>query len=832
MLGQTIRQGLISWFPFDKDLKDYSGMSNHGSGQGTVRLSTDRFGRDSSALELRAGSDLMCTSNSFASPQSFSLSLWFNIPVSSTGEHLAGFNRGQCSHNMQWDRVLFIRSDRIGFYVFEGRETEVSAPLALKDGQWHHVSATFLNGLVKLYVDGVLVKDQTIGLAESYTGYWRIGGLSPNDLNNSVQGRIDDFSIHNRPLSATEVQSMFNDRPQFLWSTGATSDTLNVAPTTSTTYRVQMTRGGLTCSDSIAVTVIAAARVPGAPALVSGVAGDASVSVSFVAPADSGTSSITNYAWSVDNGLNWTLRSPASVSSPLQISGLTNGISYPVRIRAVNATGLGAASDSLDMIPKTVPGTPTSLAGTPGYGSVSVSFTAPASTGGSVITNYAFSTDDGSTWTMRSPASVASPISITGLTNGTSYRLRLRAVNAVGQGAVSDAVTATPVGASTLPVLTSITPANRQLTIVYTSPSVATGVRITNYEYSLNNGGSWIARQPVSISSPILITGLTNGQTYSIRIRAVTTTGRTGPSNMMASAPYTIPEYPVNLVTTAGNASVTIGFRPPSSDGGSVITNYQYSLNNGAWTDRTPASSSTPLMITGLTNGVNYSIRIRAVNAAGGGVASWPVSAMPMTTPGAPQGLSAQASHRSATMSFTHPAETGGVSITHYQWSLDGGQTWTVTTQASRSTPMLMQDLVNGKTYQIRVRAINLAGAGPASNVATVMPCTTPDFPTNIRVEPGDRSALMYFTPPTQTGGAPILNYQYSINNGQTWLTRSPASSSSPILFSGLTNGTRYALKIRAVNAAGPGLESWTFTVFARTVTGALKITSLKPGNG
>jgi titin len=301
---------------------------------------------------------------------------------------------------------------------------------------------------------------------------------------------------------------------------------------------------------------------------------------------------------------------------------------------------------------------------------------------------------------------------------------------------------------------------------------------------------------------------------------------------MMASAPYTIPEYPVNLVTTAGNASVKIGFRPPSSDGGSVITNYQYSLNNGAWTDRTPASSSTPLMITGLTNGVNYSIRIRAVNAAGGGVASWPVSAMPMTTPGAPQGLSAQASHRSATMSFTHPAETGGVSITHYQWSLDGGQTWTVTTQASRSTPMLMQDLINGRTYQIRVRAINLAGAGPASNVATVMPCTTPDFPTNIRVEPGDRSALMYFTPPTQTGGAPILNYQYSINNGQTWLTRSPASSSSPILFSGLTNGTRYALKIRAVNAAGPGLESWTFTVFPRTVPGAPNITAVQPGNG
>jgi titin len=463
---------------------------------------------------------------------------------------------------------------------------------------------------------------------------------------------------------------------------------------------------------------------------------------------------------------------------------------------------------------------------------VTLSFTSPSSTGGSAITNYAWSVDNGTSWTLRSTASVSSPLQIAGLTNGTTYLIRLRAVNAAGQGAVSDVITAMPVGTSTTPLLTSATPGNRQLSVYFIAPSVATGVRITNYEYTINNGGSWNPLQPASVSSPFTIAGLTNGQTYAVRIRAVTTSGRTAPSNLLQSTPITVPDYPTNIVVTGGNGSATLRFSQPYSNGGAVISNYQYSLNNGAWMDRVPAAPSSPLLITGLTNGLNYSIRIRAVNAAGSGAATWPVTIMPMTAPGMPTGLTGQAFNRSATFSFTAPTANGGVPITHYQWSLDGGQTWSITTLAARSNPSTILDLVNGRTYQVRVRAVNQAGYGPASNIVSVLPCTIPDFPTNIRLEPGNGSATMYFSAPAQTGGAPITNYQFSINNGQTWNNRSPASVSSPITVSGLTNGTRYVIKIRAVNAAGPGLESWGFSVTPRTVPAAPVITAVQPGYG
>ena len=89
------------------------------------------------------------------------------------------------------------------------------------------------------------------------------------------------------------------------------------------------------------------------------------------------------------------------------------------------------------------PAAPTITSITPSSGTLSVAFTAGA-TNGSAITNYEFSTNNGANWTVRSPTATTSPISISGLTNGTAYNVRLRAVNAAGAGDSSTAVSATP----------------------------------------------------------------------------------------------------------------------------------------------------------------------------------------------------------------------------------------------------------------------------------------------------------------------------------------------------------------------------------------------------
>jgi len=91
---------------------------------------------------------------------------------------------------------------------------------------------------------------------------------------------------------------------------------------------------------------------------------------------------------------------------------------------------------------------PTNLSATPGDGSASISFTAPLGDGGSSITNYEYSTDNGSNWTARAPAAISTLFDITGLVNGTTYQVKLRAVNAAGSGTASTSVDVTPIACS------------------------------------------------------------------------------------------------------------------------------------------------------------------------------------------------------------------------------------------------------------------------------------------------------------------------------------------------------------------------------------------------
>jgi hypothetical protein len=91
------------------------------------------------------------------------------------------------------------------------------------------------------------------------------------------------------------------------------------------------------------------------------------------------------------------------------------------------------------------------LVATAGNASASIAFTAPTSNGGATITNYEYSTDNGTTWKAFSPADATSPVSISvrsdttsALVNGTTYQIKLRAVNTAGTGTASTAVSVTP----------------------------------------------------------------------------------------------------------------------------------------------------------------------------------------------------------------------------------------------------------------------------------------------------------------------------------------------------------------------------------------------------
>lgn len=184
-------------------------------------------------------------------------------------------------------------------------------------------------------------------------------------------------------------------------------------------------------------------NVPSAPSITSINSGNTQLTVNFTAPVSDGGSAITNYKYSTDNGSTYTACSPTQTTSPIVITGLTNGTSYDVKIRAINSNGDGTESTKNTATPYTTAGAPTINSITPGATTLSVAFTAPVSNGGSTITNYKYSTDNGSTYTAFSPVQTTSPLTIEGLTPNTSYDVKLIAINAAGDGAASSATNTT-----------------------------------------------------------------------------------------------------------------------------------------------------------------------------------------------------------------------------------------------------------------------------------------------------------------------------------------------------------------------------------------------------
>lgn len=179
------------------------------------------------------------------------------------------------------------------------------------------------------------------------------------------------------------------------------------------------------------------------------------------------------------------------------------------------------------------------------------------------------------------------------------------------------------------PTSITATPADDSATISFTAAQSGMS-DVTNYEYRIDGTGSWTALSPADAMSPVTIPGLTNGTAAGIEIRAVNAVG-TGPaSSSVTVTPQSTPRTPRSVSITPSSGQISISFTAPASDGGFAITNYEVSTDGGAtWRAQSPAVTTGPIVVTGLTNGVGYSVSLRAVNSLGGGTGSTPVTVTP-----------------------------------------------------------------------------------------------------------------------------------------------------------------------------------------------------------
>jgi hypothetical protein len=190
---------------------------------------------------------------------------------------------------------------------------------------------------------------------------------------------------------------------------------------------------------------------------------------------------------------------------------------------------------------------------------------------------------------------------------------------------------------------------------------------------------------------------------------------------------------------TLGDLQINVPFTAPASNGGSTITKYQFSTDGGTtWLDRTDSSTVTsPIVIkflstdgtTPIVAGTTYPIQIRAVNSATNptGTATASVSVTAVTTPGAPNAVTAVATGQTtATVSFVAPANNGGSAITSYRVTASPGG---ITATGSGSS-ITVSGLNSSTAYTFTVTASNAnltsVASAPSLTVTTLSPPPPP----------------------------------------------------------------------------------------------------------
>ncbi len=416
-----------------------------------------------------------------------------------------------------------------------------------------------------------------------------------------------------------------------------------------------------------------------------------------------------------------------SVLGPNSVSytadNLTENTAYSFRVRAVNAAGSSAYSNTATVsTPYSLPAAPTSLvAGATSPNSITLVWQDVAinETGYQVER----STAGGSFSLIASLPVNSNSFTNPSLAENTVYAFRVRAINPAGGSPYSNTATVT--------TPYSLPAAPTSLVAGATSPNSITlvwqdvAINETGYQVERSTAGgsfSLIASVPAN-SSTFSATGLTENTGYVFRIRATNPAGASPYSNTAtAVTPYSLPAAPGSLTGAATSPnSLTLAWQDVAIN----ETGYQLERSTAGGSFSLIASlpaNSIAFSGTGLAENTVYAFRVRATNPAGGSPYS---NTATVTTPySLPLGPTSLTASPATTTSVSLTWEDIAVNETSYEVERSTGTEnfSVVAALPPNSSSFVSGGLAEGTAYTFRVRAVNPAGASPYSNTVTSFP--------------------------------------------------------------------------------------------------------------
>ena len=332
------------------------------------------------------------------------------------------------------------------------------------------------------------------------------------------------------------------------------------------------------------------------------------------------------------------------------------------------STGLLAATSSSFVISATTASAPTITSITPANGQLSVAFTAPTSDGGSAITIYQYSTNNGTSWTTRATGTTASPLVITGLTNGTTYTVRVRAVNGVGNGTASNSMTGTPNNPvapsnSVAPAITGTTTVGQTLT---TSTGTWAGSPTPTFGYQWercdSSGANCVILAGATASTYVLVSGDAGSTMRTI----VTGTNGLGSATGTSAQTAVIAEAPANTVVPTISGSAVSGQLLTAAPGtwtGTPTPTYGYQWlrcdASGASCANIAGETATTYTLASGDIGATVRVAVTGTNTAGSASANAVQTAVVAPAPATPANSVAPAITGTTTVGQTLTATTG-----------------------------------------------------------------------------------------------------------------------------------------------------------------------------
>jgi titin len=376
------------------------------------------------------------------------------------------------------------------------------------------------------------------------------------------------------------------------------------------------------------------AIVTGAPGKVAGpvvlmaTPGDGVVELSWAEPKDTG--GFDEYHYGIERGTSVTELLPLAETGNRTYSdtNVTNGVLYRYRVFVINHIGEGARGEIVSATPVGPPSPPLDPVAVAGNGSVILSWALPANENGGAITMY-------KVYRGRDPGNLTFLSNVTGLSltdddvfNGVRYHYAISALNSGGEGNKSLVVEAMPRGPPGPIRQLTATEGDGSVKVSWEEPAMDNGAEVLGYKVYLRKTGSNWSLPGEANDTSHTVTGLTNGQTYQLKVVAFNVVGEGPAPDMLNVTPGKVPAGPTDLRAKLSDDKVELSWGPPADDGGHTII--QYRVYRGTSKDdmvHIATCNETNFIDKEVDKGVKYHYKVTAINIRGEGDPSDTVSA-------------------------------------------------------------------------------------------------------------------------------------------------------------------------------------------------------------